>query len=116
MSGAREVAAEAVIYIEELIADMLAGEHVDNEVALGMLLCGKQKIQVQLKVTLREEDFLECEGEEDIIEDNLDVGDIELYDDIRCKFCRCKFCGCGMEGGEMYHDICDQCANKPDDE
>lgn len=65
MSGAREVAKEAVDYIEELIADMLAGEYMDNEVALGMVLCGKQKIQVQLKVTMDSRDFLECEGLDD---------------------------------------------------
>lgn len=51
MSGAREIAGKAVDNIEELLSDMFAGDYADNEVSLGVLLSGKEEIQVQLKVT-----------------------------------------------------------------
>lgn len=66
MSGAIEVAKKSVGEIEELIADMLEGDHQDNEISLGRLLCGKSEIQVQLKITRNRCDFIEDE-EEDLI-------------------------------------------------
>lgn len=61
MSGAREIAKKAQYEIEELIADMLAGNHQDNEISLGLLICGKDNVQVQLKITRDTCDFLECD-------------------------------------------------------
>lgn len=61
MSGAREVAAYAVDNIEELVSDMLAGDYADNEVSLGVLLCGQEEIQVQLKITRNPQDFIETD-------------------------------------------------------
>lgn len=61
MSGAREVAEKAVDNIEELVADMLAGNYADNEVSLGVLLNGKEEIQVQLKVTRTPSDFIDTD-------------------------------------------------------
>jgi len=51
MSGAREVAGNAVFEIEELIAEMLDGDYIDNEISLGRLLSGNEEFQVQLKIT-----------------------------------------------------------------
>lgn len=48
MSGAKEIAAQAVDNIEPLIRDMLAGNYNNNDVSLGVLLDGKTEIQVQL--------------------------------------------------------------------
>ncbi|GEK11885.1 hypothetical protein [Pseudoalteromonas peptidolytica] len=61
MSGAREVAAYAVDNIEELVSDMLTGDYADNEVSLGVLLCGQEEIQVQLKITRNPQDFIETD-------------------------------------------------------
>ena len=58
MSGAREVAETAVDNIESLIAEMLEGDHEDNEVSLGRLLCGKDEIQVRLSITRNKPDFI----------------------------------------------------------
>ncbi|MCL1123327.1 hypothetical protein [Shewanella surugensis] len=57
MSGARDVAANAIDYIESLITEMLAGGHTDNEISLGRLLSSNQEIQVQLKSQLSEKIF-----------------------------------------------------------
>lgn len=63
MSGAIEVAQRAEEEIEELLADMFAGGHDDNEISLGFLSTANgQVMQVQLKVTREPEDFLEGEG------------------------------------------------------
>ena len=59
MSKAEKIAAKATEYIEELLADMFAGNHLDNEVSLGRLLSGKDEIQAQLKVTRNRTDFLD---------------------------------------------------------
>ena len=61
MSAARELAAKAVDNIEPLLKDMFIGDYADNEVALGVLLDGKQEIQVQLKVTRTPSDFIETD-------------------------------------------------------
>ena len=61
MSEAKIVAAEAPDYIEQLLVEMFEGNHPDNEVLLGTLLSGKDRIQVQLKITRQPENFLdEC--------------------------------------------------------
>lgn len=61
MSEAQIVAAEAPGYIEQLLVEMFEGNHPDNEVLLGTLLSGKDRIQVQLKITRQPENFLdEC--------------------------------------------------------
>ncbi|EDP60816.1 MULTISPECIES: hypothetical protein [Vibrio] len=61
MSEAQIVAAEAPDYIEQLLVEMFEGNHPDNEVLLGTLLSGKDRIQVQLKITRQPENFLdEC--------------------------------------------------------
>ncbi|PKG37017.1 hypothetical protein [Psychromonas sp. Urea-02u-13] len=65
MSGAIEVAEKSVDNIEQLIAEMLEGDHQDNEVSLGWLLYGKSEIQVQLKITRVRSDFID-DDEEDL--------------------------------------------------
>ncbi|KAB0300739.1 hypothetical protein F2Z80_16600 [Vibrio fortis] len=61
MSEAQAVAAEAKDYIEQLLVEMFEGNHPDNEVLLGTLLSGKDRIQVQLKITRQPENFMdEC--------------------------------------------------------
>ena len=65
MSAAIEVASRAKKEIEELLIDMFAGNHEDNEISLGLLLAGDDRIQVQLKVTRNLCDFLDDEGEDD---------------------------------------------------
>ncbi len=64
MSGAKEVASKATENIHDLITDMLSGDHLDNQVSLGRLLCGKEQIQVQLKVTRHPPDFLDSDEED----------------------------------------------------
>ena len=64
MSGAIEVAEKAVDNIEQLIVEMLEGDYQDNEVSLGRLLCGKESIQVQLKITRNRSDFLDSDEED----------------------------------------------------
>lgn len=59
MSGATEIAAKAVDNIETLLADMFNGDYANNEVSLGVLLSGKEEIQVQLKVTRAAAEFIE---------------------------------------------------------
>ncbi|MGO3848708.1 MAG: hypothetical protein ACTJIB_10555 [Pseudoalteromonas prydzensis] len=61
MSGAKEIAAQAVDNIEPLIRDMLAGNYNNNDVSLGVLLDGKTEIQVQLKVTRDPTEFIETD-------------------------------------------------------
>ena len=61
MSEAQAVAAEAKDYIEQLLVEMFEGNQPDNEVLLGTLLSGKDRIQVQLKITRQPENFMdEC--------------------------------------------------------
>ncbi len=61
MSEAQAVAAEAKDYIEQLLVEMFEGNHLDNEVLLGTLLSGEDRIQVQLKITRQPENFMdEC--------------------------------------------------------
>lgn len=96
MSDAKELVSNATDYIEELIADMLEGDHQDNEVSLGRLLYGKGEIQVQLKVTRNRCDFLDND-EDELSDENEDVR-------------RCRFCSFELNGGEEYHDACDSCA------
>ena len=61
MSEAKAVAAEAEDYIEQLLIEMFEGKYPDNEILLGTLLSGEDRIQVQLKITRNPEDFMdEC--------------------------------------------------------
>ena len=63
MSGAIEVAQRAEEEIEELLADMFEGKHEDNEISLGFLTCmNGEVVQVQLKVTSNQGDFLDGDG------------------------------------------------------
>lgn len=61
MSGAREIASKAVDNIESLLTDMFVGDYANNEVVLGVLLDGKEEIQVQLKVTRAPSEFIETD-------------------------------------------------------
>lgn len=61
MSGAKEIADQAVNNIEPLIKDMLEGNYNNNEISLGVLLDGKTEIQVQLKVTRDPTEFIETD-------------------------------------------------------
>lgn len=62
MSEAKNIAGEAVDYIETIIADMLEGNHPDNKVLLGELLDGSTEIQVQLLVTVNKKQFIDEMG------------------------------------------------------
>jgi len=61
MSAAREIAQNAVDNIEDLLSDMLEGNYANNEVSLGVLLSGKEEIQVQLKITRAPSEFIDTE-------------------------------------------------------
>ncbi len=61
MSAARELAAKAVENVESLLMDMFIGDYANNEVSLGVLLDGKEEIQVQLKVTRAPSEFIETD-------------------------------------------------------
>ena len=61
MSAAIEIASKATDNIEQLLSDMFEGDYADNEVALGVLLSGKEEIQVQLKITRSPSEFIETE-------------------------------------------------------
>jgi hypothetical protein len=64
MSGAMEIAELAVDNINTLIAEMLDGDHPDNEVSLGRVLLEGKEIQIQLKVTRVHADFLDSDEED----------------------------------------------------
>lgn len=66
MSGAREIAEQAVVNIDNLIAEMLVGGYPDNWVSLGRVLLEGKEIQIQLKVTTVAADFYDSD-EEDLI-------------------------------------------------
>lgn len=59
MSGAREVAGEAVFKVEPLLTEMYEMKYIDNECALGTIVlpCGTEA-QVQLKITKDPMQFL----------------------------------------------------------
>lgn len=61
MSDAKEAAEKAVDWVEQLIAEMLGGNHEDNRIVLGELSTqdGSKNIQVQLVVTRNEKDFID---------------------------------------------------------
>lgn len=61
MSAAKELAAKAIDNVEVLLRDMFAGDYANNEVSLGVLLDGKEEIQVQLKVTRSPSEFIETD-------------------------------------------------------
>ena len=61
MSSAKEIAQTAVDNIEGLLTDMFVGDYANNEVALGVLLDGKEEIQVQLKITRTQSEFIETD-------------------------------------------------------
>ena len=64
MSGAMEIAGLAVDNINTLIAEMLEGNHPDNQVSLGRVLLEGKEIQIQLKVTRVQSDFLDSDEED----------------------------------------------------
>lgn len=59
MSGAIEVAEMAPKVILELLTDMFAGDYPNNEVLLGVLKSGNDRIQVQLKITREPTEFMD---------------------------------------------------------
>ncbi|MFT5852143.1 MAG: hypothetical protein ACI87J_002119 [Colwellia sp.] len=61
MSAAKEVAEKATDNIETLLRDMFAGDYANNEVSLGVLLNGKEEIQVQLKITRTSSEFIDTD-------------------------------------------------------
>lgn len=61
MSAAKEVAEKATDNIETLLRDMFAGDYANNEVSLGVLLDGKEEIQVQLKITRTSSEFIDTD-------------------------------------------------------
>jgi len=64
MTGSQEVAATAVDNVDSLVAEILEGDFADNEVSLGRILCGKQEMQIVLKVVAVRENFLDDEFED----------------------------------------------------
>lgn len=64
MSAAQEIAETAIENILPMITEMLEGNYADNEVSLGRLLCGKDEIQIQLKITRTKTDFIFDEFED----------------------------------------------------
>jgi hypothetical protein len=61
MSEAKILAASAIDNIETLLRDMFIGDYANNEVSLGVLLDGKEEIQIQLKVTRTPSEFIETD-------------------------------------------------------
>ena len=59
MSEARKLGEMCPLQIEQMLTEMLEGNHDDNEVLLGTLLSEGKEIQVQIKLTCIEDDFLE---------------------------------------------------------
>lgn len=64
MCGAIEVANNAAKVIEQLITELIEGNHQDNEISLGRLQLGTSIFQVQLKVTNDPSDFIDSDEEE----------------------------------------------------
>tara|TARA_Y100000780_G_scaffold186390_1_gene172929 strand:+ start:28180 stop:28548 length:369 start_codon:yes stop_codon:yes gene_type:complete len=64
MTGSQEVAATAVDNIDSLVTEILEHDYADNEVSLGRILCGKQEMQVVLKVVAVRESFIFDEFED----------------------------------------------------
>ncbi|MCG7565877.1 hypothetical protein MHM95_06195 [Pseudoalteromonas sp. CnMc7-15] len=62
MSEAIKVAMTAPNHVEELIKDLLDGDHKDNYVLLGSLCSGEASIQVQLHVMQDETKFIDEYG------------------------------------------------------
>lgn len=63
MSAAKEIADKAVDNIENLLNEMFEGDYANNEVLLGVLLDGKEEIQVQLKITRSPSEFMDMDDE-----------------------------------------------------
>ncbi len=61
MSAAIEIAETASNNIEQLLQEMFAGDYANNEIALGVLLDGKEEIQIQLKVTRTPSEFIDTD-------------------------------------------------------
>ena len=61
MTPSKEIASTAVDNIETLLTDMFEGDYANNEVALGVLISGKEEIQIQLKVTRAPCEFIDTE-------------------------------------------------------
>lgn len=61
MSAAKEIAETAVNDIEHLLSEMFAGNYANNEIALGVLLDGQEEIQIQLKVTRTQAEFIDTD-------------------------------------------------------
>jgi hypothetical protein len=61
MSDAKEAAEKAVDWVEQLIAEMIDGDHQDNKIVLGELTnqSGSEELQIQLVVTRNKEDFID---------------------------------------------------------
>jgi len=59
MSDCIKVAQTATEYIEDLIAEMYAGDHDNNHLLLGTLHSGGEPLQIQLAVTRNSEEFLD---------------------------------------------------------
>lgn len=61
LSPAQQVASLSVDNIEQLLVEMLTGDYANNEISLGVLLEGKNEIQVQLKITRDPTEFIETD-------------------------------------------------------
>lgn len=54
-----EIASTAEDYIEDMVVDLISGNHLDNKVCLGTLIAGNSEIQVQLVITRNPDDMLD---------------------------------------------------------
>jgi hypothetical protein len=58
-SEATELASKAGEWVDQLIEEMLEGDHPDNSILLGKVSSGSDDIQIQLIVTRNQFDFLD---------------------------------------------------------
>lgn len=59
MSDAIQIAKEAPLYVEDLIAEMMREKVADNRALLGTVLNGDEEIQIQLVVTRNQENMMD---------------------------------------------------------
>lgn len=53
------IAATAQDYVDVLLAEMIEGNHDDNQVLLGTVLIGNREVQIQLHVTANPETMMD---------------------------------------------------------
>ncbi len=69
MSAAFEIVESAPNVIDNLLAEMLEGDHPDNSILLGTVFSGGIEIQIQLMVTKDIRQFIDDSGCQMYLED-----------------------------------------------